>query len=363
MSIGPVQEAFLPTFQLSNVETTEDLQDSSATQLEAEAEQQQTGNVGQLEAEVIPTAAITENAYEDVPPALCQLAQYDDPSEVSRVLLRLMRRLLCRRSEAMDADLAEQQLTQWLWEWLDLTQDDRLSLTATAVKGFAGLPLQVQARHLALLIDIKLATFRMEQDVAEDATEANDIERCARGVRVYQLLLAALTPLADDELDSIGQAAVGEFQALVSPLGMARVVLRLSPYRRRQLTHILVRDEIMEELSALRLGRALTALDSMLGTETLDAVLTGMDAAVSVGSGVLGVGSGILAAGANVLDSLGTLGNASMDLGIYPALFPLADEGPTQETATVPAMSEPHAELSRADACVASGPTDQHDFL
>ena len=67
----------------------------------------------------------------------------------------------------MDADLAEQQLTQWLWEWLDwllpairclsagvqdLTQDDRLSLTATAVKGFAGLPLQVQARRQALLL-------------------------------------------------------------------------------------------------------------------------------------------------------------------------------------------------------------------
>ena len=34
-------------------------------------------------------------------------------------------------------------------------------------------------------------------------------------------------------LDTFSQAAVGEFQALVSPLGMARVVLRLSPYRRR----------------------------------------------------------------------------------------------------------------------------------
>ncbi|CAK9020277.1 unnamed protein product [Durusdinium trenchii] len=248
-----------------------------------------------------------EGFHEDFP-SLHQLLEYEEPCEVCRAILRLMRRLLCRRSEVSEAAMVEREgLLPWIHEWLEMSQEERLALTKIAVNGFTALTVQMQARHLALLIDIQLAHMWVEHAFRESESQESSrtcSERVARGARVYRTLLAALAVLPDTELDSIGQAAAAELQAAITPISMARVVLRLSATRRRQLMDILVEEQVLEEGSALRLFRALSALESMMGADALDAVLTGMDAAASASAGILSVGSGVLAAGAGVLDSV-----------------------------------------------------------
>lgn len=62
-----------------------------------------------------------------------------------------------------------------------------------------------------------------------------------------------------------------------------------------------------------RLFRALSALESILGTDTLDAVLTGMDGCASATAGLVDLGSGVICAGANVWDSVAQGATSSMD--------------------------------------------------
>eukprot|EP00913_Durusdinium_trenchii_P021731 g20417.t1 len=218
-----------------------------------------------------------EGFHEDFP-SLHQLLEYEEPCEVCRAILRLMRRLLCRRSEVSEAAMVEREgLLPWIHEWLEMSQEERLALTKIAVNGFTALTVQMQARHLALLIDIQLAHMWVEHAFRESESQESSrtcSERVARGARVYRTLLAALAVLPDTELDSIGQAAN-------------------------------TCDNFWQnDWSALRLFRALSALESMMGADALDAVLTGMDAAASASAGILSVGSGVLAAGAGVLDSV-----------------------------------------------------------
>eukprot|EP00438_Fugacium_kawagutii_P028033 Skav208413 [mRNA] locus=scaffold2953:124846:125970:+ [translate_table: standard] len=145
-------------------------------------------------------------------------------------------------------------------------------------------------------------------------------ERIERLARVYRTALSALAALSDEELDSIGQVAVEEAQKSTSPITMARVVLQLSPSRRVQLMNILVQENVLEDASALRLFRALSALESILGTDTLDAVLTGMDGCASATAGLVDLGSGVMSAGASVLDSVAQGATSSMDaLGSWTA--------------------------------------------
>ena len=67
---------------------------------------------------------------------------------------------------------------------------------------------------------------------------------------------------------------------------------------------ILVHEKLFEEESAVRLFRALTALESMIGAEALDAILIGFDAAASASAGVLSFGSEVLAAGHKICTSM-----------------------------------------------------------
>eukprot|EP00435_Cladocopium_sp_Y103_P074863 s15_g51.t2 len=285
----------------------------------------------------------------DGPPTLRQLLDYELPSEaVCRVILRLMRRLLCRRSEASwilvqdalsvvaEAAAAEREwLAPWMRQWLELEEEERRSLSIMVVNGFVSLPVQVQARHLALVIDAHLAHHSVLAGSLhlEDEAQGNpQLERIHRGARVYRASLAALAALSDSELDSIGQAAVAEAEKTTSPITMARVVLHLSPGRRRQLMDILVQENVLEEASALRLFRALSALESILGADALEAVLTGMDAAASATAGIMDLGSGMMAAGASVLDSVAVGTTSSMDaLGSWTSsIFGLQDGEATE---------------------------------
>eukprot|EP00434_Breviolum_minutum_P003157 symbB.v1.2.002778.t1/scaffold141.1/size300911/29 len=298
----------------------------------------------------LPTVTAQLSEVEEVPPTLRQLLDYDVPSEVSRVILRLMRRLLCRRSQVAEAAAAEREwLIPWVNEWLDLEELERRSLSTIVVSGFVSLPVQVQAcesmllcppryrvfkpfeaRHLALLIDAHLAHLSVLAAQTDEIEESAQWERIHRGARIYRTSLAALAALSDSELDSIGQVAVAEAEKVTSPITMARVVLHLSPARRRQLMDILVQENVLEDASALRLFRALSALESLLGAEALDAgaVLTGMDAAASATAGVMGLGSGVIAAGASVMDSFAMGATSSMDAlssWSYGSLFGVQD--------------------------------------
>ncbi|CAE7701474.1 unnamed protein product, partial [Symbiodinium sp. CCMP2456] len=261
--------------------------------------------------EVQVVAAEFEGSEDDFPdvPVFLSLP----PDEVARTTLRLMRKLLCRRSEASAAALAEQRLMAWTWQWLAMEAGQRQELCRLAVQGGASLPAQVQARHLALLIDVHFARSWWEERqqmlalgvACEEAASSEETIRATRrqerGARVWQIAVSAMAVLPDAELDLIGQAAVAEAQLVLSPISMARAVLHLAPSRRRQLMEILIQEGILEESSASRLFRALTALDSMLGTDVLDALLIGMD---TVCAGV--------SWSANALDSIGKLGSSTL---------------------------------------------------
>lgn len=298
------------------------------------------------------------------------------------MILRLMRRLLCRRSEVTEAAAAELEwLAPWMRQWLELEEEERRSLSIMVVNGFVSLPVQVQARHLALLIDAHLAHHSVAGSLHPEDEGNPQLERIHRGARIYRASLAALAALSDSELDSIGQAAVAEAEKTTSPITMARVVLHLSPGRRRQLMDILVQENVLEEASALRLFRALSALESILGGEALEAVLTGMDAAASATAGIMDLGSGMMAAGASVLDSVAVGTTSSMDaLGswTYSSIFGLQDgeatevapegnhvqPGPDVQAVCASATSQPTGTrpvLAQTDA--AQDQRDQRDFL
>eukprot|EP00435_Cladocopium_sp_Y103_P074856 s15_g51.t1 len=312
----------------------------------------------------------------DGPPTLRQLLDYELPSEaVCRVILRLMRRLLCRRSEVAEAAAAEREwLAPWMRQWLELEEEERRSLSIMVVNGFVSLPVQVQARHLALVIDAHLAHHSVLAGSLhlEDEAQGNpQLERIHRGARVYRASLAALAALSDSELDSIGQAAVAEAEKTTSPITMARLM------------DILVQENVLEEASALRLFRALSALESILGADALEAVLTGMDAAASATAGIMDLGSGMMAAGASVLDSVAVGTTSSMDaLGSWTSsIFGLQDGEATEvapegnhvqpqdvqdQAVCASATPQPTGTRCRTDLAQTDAPQDQrdrHDFL
>ncbi|CAE7869766.1 unnamed protein product [Symbiodinium microadriaticum] len=314
------------------------------------------------------------------------------PDEVARMTLRLMRKLLCRRSEASAAALAEQRLMAWTWQWLagdsaHPAQSDVFLGSAPPrlwmlVSGKSCADWRCKARHLALLIDVHLARSWWEERQqmlalgveCEEAASSEETIRATRrqerGARVWQIAVSAMAALPDAELDLIGQAAVAEAQLVLSPISMARAVLHLAPSRRRQLMEILIHEGVLEESSASRLFRALTALDSMLGTDVLDALLIGMDTVCAGVSWSANALDSIGKLGSSTLSSVGALGSWSYqaicsegaELGPCEAEEPSAgsDSLPSELCAQEPSQPVPGPSSSPRRS---AAPADPKDFL
>ncbi|OLQ14752.1 hypothetical protein AK812_SmicGene1065 [Symbiodinium microadriaticum] len=258
----------------------------------------------------------------------------------------------------------------------------RQELCRLAVQGGGSLPAQVQARHLALLIDVHLARSWWEERQqmlalgveCEEAASSEETIRATRrqerGARVWQIAVSAMAALPDAELDLIGQAAVAEAQLVLSPISMARAVLHLAPSRRRQLMEILIHEGVLEESSASRLFRALTALDSMLGTDVLDALLIGMDTVCAGVSWSANALDSIGKLGSSTLSSVGALGSWSYqaicsegaELGPCEAEEPSAgsDSLPSELCAQEPSQPVPGPSSSPRRS---AAPADPKDFL
>ena len=81
--------------------------------------------------------------------------------------IRHLRTYFSEVQKASQAALAEQEwLLPWIDEWLAFSEDERLSFSKHTVKGFISLPPATQARHLALCIDLHLAHSLLLRDSA-----------------------------------------------------------------------------------------------------------------------------------------------------------------------------------------------------
>mmetsp|Transcript_74730 Transcript_74730/g.123944 ORF Transcript_74730/g.123944 Transcript_74730/m.123944 type:complete len:463 (-) Transcript_74730:60-1448(-) len=231
--------------------------------------------------------------------AFCEL-----PAEqVATRCLVLLRYLSGRNVQAAAAASAERQVLAWAHEWLDLGQDNRMRFLKLLVDGLIGLSPAFVAKHLVVFIELRLSCW-------EPSADPDAGKRHARGIRAGRAALVALAALEADELDTLGEAFVETLHKGLSPLGAAKIVVRLPPHRRVQLERLLVYDDILPAEQAKRAFNAMTWLISTLGVDHLDATLSALDSALFFGSGALGAGSyalGTLSSiGSDAMSTVGT---------------------------------------------------------
>lgn len=178
------------------------------------------------------------------------------------------------------------------------------------VRSLALLAPDVQARHFAPVVEMRLKSW-------ERSGDARPNRRCQRATRVGRATFAALAALGD-ELDPLAEAALAKLREHISPLGMARIVVRFAPSQRDQFERLLVYEDVLEAQSARKIFKAMKALDEVLGTERLEATLWALDGAVYAGSSVIGVGSVALGAlgelGSGVCKAVSQVSVESLDI-------------------------------------------------
>lgn len=252
----------------------------------------------------------------------------------ARAFLQALRRLLCQSSLPPAANAAERRMAAWAWEWLDMRRSAREELVRHLVRGLALLPPAVQARHLALLVEARLAA-------VQDSSGFELLTRHRRGFRLGRVAFACCAALGSEELDHLGRAAADDLSSCFTPLGMARSVVHLSAFRRRQLSDLLVLEGVLAPETSRRMFHAMSCAIAVLGADGLEATLWGVEGTFRAGSSVVAVGSGVVDAigqlGSTALRTAGSIGAESLDIlnavrttGLQACmeLLPLPDQPP-----------------------------------
>lgn len=257
--------------------------------------------IAQEEAEVVAPCSPADCAIaldQDLSQQSLETLASMEEQEAARLVLRMVRRLFCSTSEPEVAAGAEHLLFTWAWEWIAWTPDKRATLATRLVQGVATLPPAVQAKHAAMLIELRLAS---EGQLSSPTPQ----HRLRRYTRTSQTVLAALAALDDSELDALGTAAADTFKQCLSPLGLARAVVRMAAPRRKQLRRLLVHEGVLSADAARKLFYALNSADAAVGKSSLEATLWALDTACGASVGALDVG-------AHALSALGTIGTGTL---------------------------------------------------
>lgn len=272
----PSTEGGLAKRQDNNLEQCLQMLRSLATQAEAAAAADcsvESRDVSVAQSESLGHCAVSLRT-------LCKL-----PAEqVATRCLVLFRCFSARNIQAATAASAERQVLDWAREWIDLGQDERTRFSTSLVNGLISLSPPFVAKHLALFIELRLSCW-------EPSADPDSQKRHGRGLRAGRAALVALAALEEPELDALGEAFVDTLHQGLSPLGAAKIVVRLPPHKRIQLERLLVYEDIMPSEQAKKVFDAMTWLISTLGVDHLDATLSALDSALYVGSGALGAGS------------------------------------------------------------------------
>lgn len=198
----------------------------------------------------------------------------------------------------------------WAHEWLALQPSARISFTRRLVEGTACMEAAVQAQHLELLAELRLAVW-------EAPEEERHRWRLARGLRIGRGMAVVLLALRSEELDAIGKAFADTLSDRLTHLGAARAVVRMSPESRSQLAKVLVYEEILPLQDSKRLFNAIDCVIDALGAEKLEATLTALDAAMCLGGGAFrmsGQAFGTLSSlGSDALGTMSTVSSGVVD--------------------------------------------------